>query len=359
LCPDCERARSARLVARFDAVAAKMSRSTFLTLTIPNVARGDLELGIDVLLDAMAHFRRQAIFRGGPCRCAHRATAFDDVDRREHHAADGATEPCSHPPHRRALAASGQCRCARCLEVDLVSDGQRVTSTGCPRCTHRPIVGGVYSLEITWSPELGTWHPHAHLLLDGPWLPRTEIRDAWRAATCDATQRAERARAGQRGRVPVCPHQADEQGRSIDGCQGASIAWIEAVHGEPGSPEHLAAVRETLKYVSKGLLDEHGELLPGATHHEIGEMVLALRNRRLISGWGSFRNVHDAEEEQLDPAEFLVGPGVEPALLGLPRRCPVCHGEARWELPIDVPRRGCRPLGGGYLAWRPSPVGTS
>jgi hypothetical protein len=353
--PDCERARSARLVARFAELADEMARPRFWTFTLVNVAPGELGLGIDVLLDALAHLRRRAIFRGGPCRAEHRGRAFDDVDTSVHHAFSREVEPCSHPRHSRQAAEAGSCRCARCIEVEIVSDGYRVTANGCPRCIHAPVAGGVYSIEATWNQERGDWHPHAHLLVDAPWIGWAEMRDAWRAVSCDAIRRAERRRAGVPGPIPPCPHHADEKGLATDGCRGASVVWVEDVRGAPGSEARLAAVRETLKYVSKGLLDPEGRPLPGAGPGEIAELLLATRGRRLVSGWGSFRRVHDSEDEPLDPAEYLVGPDVLPSMQGLPRRCPLCGGEALWEPPIEVRRLACRPGRGGLLTWQPPP----
>jgi hypothetical protein len=354
LCPDCERARSARLVDRFAELSDKMGRPRFWTLTLPNVPPGDLELGIDVLLDALAHLRRRAIFEGGPCRADHRARAFRDVDTGDRHSYGASIEPCAHPRHSRELAEVGACRCARCIEVEVVSDGYRVTLNGCPRCTHAPVAGGVYSLEVTWSPDRADWHPHAHLLVDAPWIRWGEMRDAWRVVTCDAVRRAEQRRRGGVGRLAPCPHHADEKGLAIDGCAGASVVWVEDVRGAPGSEARRAAIRETLKYVSKGLLDELGRPFDGAGYAEIGEFLLATRGRRLVSGWGSFRRVHDREDDNLDPALYLVGPDVLPSLMGLPRRCPMCRGEAFWEPPIAVRRTACRPRG-GRLTWRPPP----
>lgn len=356
LCPDCEHARSARSVDRFAELADKMGQPRFWTLTVPNVAPGDLELGIDVLLDALAHLRRRAIFEGGPCRAAHRGRAFDDVDTGDRHSFDRDIGPCSHPRHSRELAKAGTCRCARCLEVAINVDGYRVTVTGCPRCTHSPVAGGVYSIEVTWNPERGDWHPHAHLLVDAPWIRWGEMRDVWRAVTCDAIRRAEQRRIGLTGRVPSCPHHANEKGLATDGCRGASVVWVEDVRGAPGSEARKAAVRETLKYVSKGLLDEEGRPLPGAGHREIAELLLATVGRRLVSGWGSFRNVHDREEDKLDPAVYFVGPDVLPSMLGLPRRCPLCGGEALWEPPVEVRRLSCQSGRGGLLTWRPPPI---
>ncbi|MGD0407788.1 MAG: hypothetical protein ABSB34_02150 [Candidatus Limnocylindrales bacterium] len=353
LCPDCERARSSRLVDRFAELSDKMARPRFWTLTEPNVARGDLELGIDVLIDALAHLRRRAIFEGGPCRADHRERAFEDVDTATRHTFGREVGPCDHPRHSRELAAAGKCRCARCIEVEIVSDGYRVTVNGCPRCTHAPVAGGVYSLEVTWNTERADWHPHAHLLVDAPWIRWGEMRDAWRAVTCDAIRRAEQRASGKVGRIAACPHHADEKGLATEGCVGASVVWVEDVRGAPGSEARRAAVRETLKYVTKGLLDEEGRPLPGAGAPEIAELLLATRGRRLVAGWGSLRNVHDREEDKLDPADYLVGPEVLPSMVGLPRRCPLCGGEALWELPVEVRRANCRPGRGGVLVWKP------
>jgi hypothetical protein len=353
LCPDCERARSTRLVTRFAELADRMGQPRFWTLTVPNVPRGDLEAGIDVLLDALAHLRRRAIFEGGPCRADHRGRAFEDVDTGVRHAFDRTLEPCSHPRHSRELAEAGTCRCARCVEVEITSDGYRVSVNGCPRCTHAPIAGGVYSLEVTWNSDRADWHPHVHLLVDAPWIRWAEMRDAWRAVTCDAIRRAEQRRRGLAGRIAACPHHADEKGLATDGCVGASVVWVEDVRGAPGSEARIAAVRETLKYVSKGLLDETGRPLPGAGCREIAELLLATRGRRLVSGWGSFRRVHDDEDEALDPAQYLVGPDVLSSMVGLPRVCPLCGSEALWEPPVDVRRASCRAGPAGVLVWRP------
>jgi hypothetical protein len=353
LCPDDERARGARLVGRFAELAGAMRAPKFWTFTVPNVPAGALERGVDILLDALAHLRKRAIVAGGPCPGAHRGVALTDVGTGIHQRASEEVAPCAHPPHRRELAAVGACRCARCLEVDVVRGGSRVTVNGCPRCGHDGVAGGVYSIEVTWSKDRRDWHPHAHALIDAPWIRQSEMRDAWRAVTCDATRRAELRATGAPGRVPRCPHRADARGRPLEGCRGASIVWVEAVRGEPGSDDRRRAVAETLKYVSKGLLDEKGAFLPGAGPAELGELLLALRGRRLVAGWGTFRNVTDAEDDALDPAQVFVGAEVPTYMVGLPRICPNCHGPALWDWPVGIPRAACRPIGHGVYVWRP------
>jgi hypothetical protein len=297
VCPDCERARAARLARRFAGLTLDMARPIFWTFTVPNVAPDRLELGVDWLLESFRRLRRRAIFRGGPCRKV------------------GAPAPAGD----------------RCLG-------------------HAPIAGGVYALEATWSAQRGDWHPHIHVLADAPYVRWAEMRDAWRAATCDAIRYLEQ----HGGRVKRCAHRADELGLAIGGCRGASVVWVEAVKGAPGSPERLAAVREVLKYTVGGLVKSDGSLA-GASVDRLGDLLIALRNRRLIAGWGTWRNVTDADLDDEAP-DVLRGDDVWPALRGLPVACPSCGREALWELPVDVPRRACYFARDGTLRWRPPPA---
>lgn len=291
VCPDCERARSARLAGRFAALTLDMRRPVFWTLTVPNVAADKLDMGVDWLLESFRRLRRRAIFAGGPCRG--------------------------------------------------------------PECVgHSPAAGGVYSIEVTWSADLGNWHPHAHALIDMPWVRWAEMRAAWRAVTCDAIRYLE---AGG-GRVPSCDHHADGRGKPLGGCRGASVVWVEAVRGAPGSPERLDSIREVLKYTVAGLVKSDGTL-DGAGPERLADLLLALRHRRLVAGWGAWRNVTDTDPEDEEP-DVLRGPDVLPTLRGLPIACPMCGvTEALWELPIDLPRRLCLVGPNGRLIWRPPRAG--
>jgi hypothetical protein len=355
VCPDCERSRSGRLVRRLSDVAADMDRPAMWTYTLPNVPAGSLGLGLDVVLESFAKLRRLAIFAGGPCKGAHdrRGPACCDAHAA---AADGAVVACNHPPHRDELAAVGSCRCARHVLV-----GRR-RHRGCPTCVHRKVAGGVYSLEVTYNAARGDWHPHIHALVDAPYVLHSEMTAAWRGVTCDATRRAElrgtesrratgkRREDGPRGRVklPRCAHRADAKGRPLDGCRGASIVWVSAVPTDPGKRE--AALRETVKYVTKGLIGKDGAVDPAIAGATLAELLLGLRGRRLVAGWGSLRHVTDDEDEERD---VLAGPDVPAELRGLPRVCPFCKVVADWSFPITVPRAACRPLADGSLVWRP------
>lgn len=314
VCPDCERARSARLVSRLDGLTLDMARPVFWTFTVPNVPTGELSRGVDWVLESFRALRRRAIIRGGRCRD------------------DGATHP--------------------------------------------GVAGGVYSIEVTRGRDGASWHPHVHALMDAPWIKWSELRDSWRAVTCDAIRKLERRSRAPRAprrengearrpprtpRLPRCEHRADERGIATGGCRGASIVWVSAVQGEPGSPERRAALREVLKYATGGLMKD-GKLADGIGPAELAELLLALRNRRLVAGWGGWRNVHDEDDEDELPAEdyVLVETGEDRAGImirtRMPARCPHCRALALWESPIRVARRSCTPRD-GVLLWRPPRAG--
>lgn len=46
----------------------------------------------------------------------------------------------------------------------------------------RCVVGGLYTVQITFSTARGQWHPHLHCIIDGEFIPQRELREAWRAA---------------------------------------------------------------------------------------------------------------------------------------------------------------------------------
>lgn len=352
-CPDCERARSARYVRRIAGVAQAMTRPKLVTFTIPNVPPGGLGAGIDVLLEAFAALRHRALLAGGPCRAAHRQS-------------DDRVARCKHPPHRQDRAAAGTCCCARCV---IVAGGTTARPRrGCRACIHAPAAGGVYALEVTWNADAGTWHPHVHALIDAPYLLRAELRDAWRAVTCDAIRRAEaRGRASRRGTgkraddapkgrvaLPRCEHRGDDQGRSVDGCRGASHVWITAVGRT--AQDRTDAIRETIKYVTKGVLQADGTINPAIGPRPLAELLLSLRGRRLLAGFGTFRGITD-DDPDADAEPVLSGPDVPTELRGLPVTCPACRMPAEWAAPLTVARAHCRPLPGGRLAWHPPPIG--
>lgn len=49
------------------------------------------------------------------------------------------------------------------------------------------VVGGVYSLEVTWNQRDQTWHPHLHLIIDGHYWTQKEISSEWLDVTGDSS----------------------------------------------------------------------------------------------------------------------------------------------------------------------------
>lgn len=48
------------------------------------------------------------------------------------------------------------------------------------------VTGGVAFLEINWSPKLTRWHPHFHIVIEGKYIPHTQLRNLWYAITGDS-----------------------------------------------------------------------------------------------------------------------------------------------------------------------------
>lgn len=48
------------------------------------------------------------------------------------------------------------------------------------------VVGGVAFIEVTWACRSASWHPHFHCLVQGRYLPRKELSQAWHKITGDS-----------------------------------------------------------------------------------------------------------------------------------------------------------------------------
>ena len=49
------------------------------------------------------------------------------------------------------------------------------------------VVGGVYTLEVTYQPNRCGWHPHVHVVIDGSYWCRKSIKAAWEEVTGDSS----------------------------------------------------------------------------------------------------------------------------------------------------------------------------
>lgn len=141
-------------------------------------------------------------------------------------------------------------------------------------------------------------------------------------------------------------------------CRGASMTWVQAPRDQAGTPAGVAAVREALKYATKGLLAHDGTLAPAirARPERLAELLLCLRNRRLVTGWGSFRGVTDDPDDADRPELVVLNLGDQPwDVARVPRLCPACGLEGLWEHLGTRARAECVPGAAGRLYWRPPP----
>lgn len=299
-CPDCEAARQAKAVAAYAGAfeALDPERVRFLTLTLVNAARGELAAGLDRLSSALARLQRRALWRGGRCRPGPCQSC--GARRKDHGDADHDYLPaCAMPP-------------------DPDRPGWQLP--------HAPVTAAMCSLEVTYNAERKTWHPHAHLLIEGDYLPQDELARAWAALTGDSR-----------------------------------IVWIESVRqraADRWGGDVKAALRELLKYAAKPtpafLAADDGGVL--------AELLVALRGRHLTATSGALRGVV-VEDDSADLDLVLVlpdNPDQEP--YRAPRVCPLHGGVADWAVHGYLARRECRavPTRAGplraVLAWQPAPA---
>ncbi len=171
VCPNCERARSARAVRVVGAVLelVEPKRRSYSVFTIRNV--DVLDEGLRRLDRAWESLRRRPLWRGGKCRARTR-------EGKPFH-------PCRHRRHSR--------------------------DRNCPDFKHEPFVGGARFDEVTFNAKKRTYHPHRNVLGDAPFIIQAELSDLWRAVTCSD--------AGHRRRG-WCPSDCDA---------GSPVLWIRSV----------------------------------------------------------------------------------------------------------------------------------
>lgn len=356
-CPDCERTRAARIVARYDGLAADMSRPVMWTWTVRNVPQGELERGLRELRKAFGKLRRRAIFRGGRCRwrwsdgtpghpCHPPVPAADCTDACPTRTGRRAVRCPVHPPSfahpngcPRSCPHHGHDRRANC-----------------PAFEHAPVVGGVVSGEVTWSEDDRSWHPHLHALIDSPWIAWSEMRDLWRSLTCTT---AGCRHACTRCRGIAAPATADRCARcggtgTEPICTGAWSVWVEAIP-QDDDERRRGAIREVLKYVGKP-----GGLVDSLDPERIGEYLWATRRQRLVTGWGSLYRIQDDEAEPAGADELVIR-GFGFGSYRVPRICPCCGAvttEDDWLVPFRRPRLEAVRLEGTRLfGWRRPPPG--
>jgi hypothetical protein len=267
-CPDCESARQVRVVDRYAAAVEALApeRTRFLTLTVRNRPRGELVDGLAHLMDSVERLKRRAIWKGGRCRDRARCRQPADPDRR----------------------------------------GWKLP--------HDPVDASMTTIEVTYNRKAGSWHPHAHLILEGPHVDQGELAEAWQAITGDSR-----------------------------------VVWIESVRRYAADPAPGAgfepgdvrgALRELLKYAAKPSPAYLVEQDPAP----VAELLLALRGRHLTSTAGKLYGL-DLESDDEEPPELvLVWPtdNEQAQPYRAPAICPLHGGPASWEVAGFASRQEAR-----------------
>lgn len=312
-CPDCESQRQARAVDIYAKVAAeRMTDPRFLTLTVRNVPRGELGPAIRRLRRRVAQLLRRGLVAGGRCRHRRSCGAV------RHVAKNGRPELCGRARAEHAGDRLGHDWRSRCEARD-------------PEHGHEPSRGGLVALEVTFNEATGTWHPHAHLLVDGAFLPWAELRAAWLEIT------------------------APDPGGS------SWIVDVRRIRGRDAPGGMQAAVREVVKYATK----PSRELLASPDLGGIlAELLVALRGQRLVSAWGSLYGI---PSDELDPDRperdtvRVLDPDDPFKAWRLPRVCPhdddgehvAVWGAAEWAPRSECVRIRSRAGPASALSWRP------
>lgn len=306
ICPDCERARSAKMLRQVAAIVAEQiprGRGSMLTLTIRNTL--ELREGFRRLDRAYTSLRHRALFRGGRCRSRGRG---------------------GQPMH--------PCGAAFCSRW---SARRHRGDRNCPDFRHQAVRGGARFDEVTFNLGARTWHPHAHLILDAPFILQAELADTWRAITCPNPKHR---------RAGWCPRECDE---------GSPIVDIRAVKA--------GTLREVVKYVTKVT-----DLLEGDDPMQLIEFLIATRDRRMVRCFGSFYGLELLEDESPEASVTKVVATGDHDRAGrpitlrfkLPRFCRQCGrdtdlgDDCTYENPVPADRRDLQ-LRNGFLSWRPRP----
>jgi len=104
------------------------------------------------------------------------------------------------------------------------------------------VLGGAYSIEIKYNATTRRWHPHLHVLYDGPWWAHRQIKELWRQAS-----------------------------------DGSDIVWI--------TPAHKEHARYLAKYAGK---PDEIDRWPAEA---IREYARAVHGLRMVQTFGSLHNV--------------------------------------------------------------------
>jgi len=112
------------------------------------------------------------------------------------------------------------------------------------------VVGGAFVIECTYNTSTDQWHPHAHIICEGAYMPQVKLAALWEEITADS-----------------------------------AIVDVRAAHGKD------AVARYVAKYVTKA------NAVPDAPASRICEWAAAIHGLRLYQPFGSWHNARPKDEE--------------------------------------------------------------
>jgi len=167
--------------------------------------------------------------------------------------------------------------------------------------------GGVRSIETTRNPRNGSWHLHAHVLIDSPFIPHYAQTDlkyvgwSWRV-TKQLKRRTDIGPVGPWEVVKVHPGLAREWTAV---CQNFPESKSPRPDFDIDNPDHwyfvdireanLKVAAEVAKYIAKG------SQIVSAGAGALVEFLMAIKGRRMIQAFGSLESMHiDAKKGIID-----------------------------------------------------------
>lgn len=299
-CPYCESARIGKLRKRHWPAIRKARNPKAATLTMRNVAPGQLRAAWCAIGAAFGRLRRSPLFRGGRCR----------------------------PGKVGCLAGMGEAdrecrrRCGgRCLKLaPRVGVACHVACRPCRR--HRVVDAALLAFEATIGGDGSSWHPHANLLFDGPFIPKAFLDAAW-ARALD---------------VDIAHTWIRDARRSPPGHRGQ---W---------TLEH--ALWETVKYAVK----PDKQLIDSSRPQWFVEWVEARHGMRLVRSYGAwFSPEVDDEDAGVGDELVRIADPDSGRIYVAPRLDPLTDDEADWSVrPADQSRgrfTRYQPPGDGRRSW--------
>jgi hypothetical protein len=300
-CPYCESSRIGKLRNRHWPAVRAARNPKAVTLTMRNVALGQLRTAWCAIGTAFGRLRRSPLLHGGRCRPG-KVGCLAGISRADRERRRRCAGRCLRSGPQEGVACHAACRPCR---------------------GHRPIVAALLAFEATIGGDGLTWHPHANLLFDGPFILKPFLDAAWARAL------------------------------------GAETAhtWIRNARRSP--PRHRGkwtlehALWETVKYAVK----PDKQLIDSSRPQWFIEWVEARHGLRLVRSYGAWfaaDSVDNADETDIEELVTIADPD-SGRIYVAPRLDPLTDDEADWSVRPSDQARGrfarYQPPGDGRRSW--------